>query len=392
MERIVDGMCPRCGNADPRFFGYLKGVAYCRKCISFRGNMAKPKEIQPEKTEAKLHFPLTKEQATLSRRLISNYNRGIDTLVYAVCGSGKTEISYGVIAEALSRGEQVGFAVPRRDVAIELYWRIKEAFPGRKTVAVYGGHTYSLSGDIIVLTTHQLYRYENYFDLLILDEIDAFPFKGNAVLQEFFRKSIRGHFVMMSATPSKAILAEFKAPNRAILELRTRFHRHKIPVPIVWNRPKILQFYFLVRSLWAYQKKRLPVFVFCPTIAEAETVYRILRVFVKNGAVVHSKREDREKSIKSLREGELSYLVTTSVLERGVTIKRLQVIIFHADEETIYDAGTLIQISGRAGRKIDAPTGDVYFLCRKETEAMRGAIREIRYSNTFLRRMLSRNK
>ena len=46
-------------------------------------------------------------------------------------------------------------------------------------------------------------------------------------------------------------------------------------------------------------------------------------------------------------------LRSTSVLERGVTIKNLQVIVFNAEHE-LYDEKSLIQISGRVGRKIDA--------------------------------------
>ena len=48
-----------------------------------------------------MKYPLSKEQNELSNQIIANFKSGIDTLVYAVCGSGKTEISYGVIAYAV---------------------------------------------------------------------------------------------------------------------------------------------------------------------------------------------------------------------------------------------------------------------------------------------------
>ena len=102
--------------------------------------------------------------------------------VFRVFGAGKTELVYKVIFYALSHKQTVAFAIPRRDVVIELFPRIKNAFPNSKVVTVYGGHTGSLTGDIVLLTTHQLYRYEKYFDLIIIDEIDAFPFKDNFVL------------------------------------------------------------------------------------------------------------------------------------------------------------------------------------------------------------------
>jgi competence protein ComFA len=71
-------------------------------------------------------------------------------------------------------------------------------------------------------------------------------------------------------------------------------------------------------------------------------------------------------------------------LERGVTIRDLQVIVAKADEKKIYTSSTLIQISGRAGRKADAPDGEVTFLIEKETEEIHDAIKEIQFCNTFL--------
>ena len=82
-------------------------------------------------------------------------------------------------------------------------------------------------------------------------------------------------------------------------------------------------------------------------------------------------------------------MVTTSVLERGVTLKNLQVIVLHADEENIYDAATLIQIAGRVGRKKGFEKGDVLFLGEKKTESIKSAIGEIEKSNENLQSLLS---
>ena len=78
-----------------------------------------------------------------------------------------------------------------------------------------------------------------------------------------------------------------------------------------------------------------------------------------------------------------SFLVTTSVLERGVTVSNLQVIIWQSDHK-IYEKGTLIQISGRVGRKKNAPNGDVIFLCDKVTNDIKECISEIKKNNEAL--------
>ena len=82
-----------------------------------------------------------------------------------------------------------------RELVIELAERMKNAFKNATVVTVYGGHKNVLDGDIIVLTTHQLYRYNCFFDLLILDEADAFPFKDNEVLRNIFKNPPFSHEV-----------------------------------------------------------------------------------------------------------------------------------------------------------------------------------------------------
>ena len=376
-------VCPRCGNADPEYVGMKNGKPYCRKCIAFHGDMAPPLSSGEKTVRLSLSYGLSKEQKRLSDRIVFNFKAGINTLVYAVCGSGKTEISYGIIAYAMSKGMTVGFALPRRDVVIELYQRIKSAFPQNRIVAVYGSHDEELTGDCIILTTHQLYRYPRYFDLLVLDEIDAFPFKGNDVLIRFFRSSLRGNCVMMSATPSKEIVAEFRRPGHEILTLRTRFHKHPIPVPTAKIALGPWKYVLLIQKLKVYQKEKKQCFVFVPTIDMSERVYNVIKYFVRGGDYVSSKRSDRAKIISKFKEGKLSYLITTAVLERGITVANLQVIVFGSDSR-IYDEAALIQIAGRAGRKASAPTGDVLFLANQESEGMKRAIKEIRYCNTFL--------
>ena len=376
-------VCPRCGNSDPRFLGHKNGEVYCRKCISFRGEEALEKKASPKNVVLSLDYRLSKEQEALSKQIIENYDKGIDTLVYAVCGSGKTEISYGIIARSMARGLRVGFALPRRDVVIELFFRLKNAFPNNKIVAVYGGKTSRLEGDCIILTTHQLYRYPNYFDLLVMDEIDAFPFKGNDVLIAMYKRSLKGHCVMMSATPSEAVIKEFQGEGHAILELRTRFHKHPIPVPKTITVPSIFQLLFVIRRLRVYGKEGKPCLIFVPTVEDAELLFQKLSMFVKGGDYVSSKRRMREAIISKFKKGGYSYLVTTAVLERGVTVKGVQVIVYGADDP-IYDSAALIQIAGRVGRKKGAEDGDVFFLAKEESKSMRKAIKEIRFCNTFL--------
>lgn len=382
--------CPICGNEDVNSIGILNGKKYCRKCISFKTNEIIDKKSFPKDAPIFINYELSAEQQSLSNNIISNYKKGIDTLVYAVCGSGKTEISLGVIQYAIRCGEKVAFAVPRRDVVIELYDRLKTIFKNNDVIAVYGGHDSVVNGDLIVLTTHQLYRYKKFFSLIVLDEIDAFPFKNNDILKNIFFNSLDGHYVLMSATPSKDIVEYFKQQNKSILRLDVRFHRHPLPVPKVKITKSIYRYFYLFRIIKKYINEAKPIFIFCPTIEQCENVYKLIHFIYKNGSYVHSKCIDRNERIKDFKEGFYDYLVTTSVLERGVTVKNLQVIVINADHK-IYDSGTLVQIAGRVGRKTDAPNGEVTFISSKLNNEINSAINSIKESNKSLQNLFSSN-
>lgn len=376
-------ICPRCGESSPKYIGYKNDAPYCRRCIRFKGELAPLREVRPLDNALKIDYKLTRDQKRISTRVIKNYIEGKSTLIKAVCGAGKTELVYGVISYAISRGQTVGFAIPRRDVVVELHERLLQAFPKNRVVAVYGGHHNFLDGDIVVLTTHQIYRYENYFDLLIMDEVDAFPFVGDPMLFQLSDNSVKQSLVMMSATPEDSLIRLFSEPNHEILELNTRYHGHGLPVPSIELHVGYFKELYLEKKLRYYIAFKKPVLIFAPTIELCREVYKKLKDMFPNGNYVHSKRQNRSQIIKDFKSGLYKYLVTTAVLERGVTIKNLQVIIYDADSE-IYTKSALVQISGRAGRKYDAPDGEVIFLASLLSESMEEAKREIENKNMFL--------
>ncbi len=334
----------------------------------------------PRSIKASIDYELSDDQKRLSRQVNENFLSGIDTLIHAVCGAGKTELVFEVIATVLSQGKRVGFAIPRRDVVRELHHRLMEAFPDVSVIGVYGGHHSRIDGDLVVLTTHQLFRYENYFDLLIVDEIDAFPFKNNDLLQAFFRRSIKERYVLLSATPSEKTKQFFASKNRSLIELFTRYHGGLLPEPQIVVRPLFLKLFFLIEILKVFVKQGKPCFVFTATIEQCEDLFFFLRLLIPKLNRVHSRIKDRASIIDNFKKGIFQFLITTSVLERGVTIKNLQVVIYGSDHR-LYDQATLVQIAGRVGRKSDAKDGKVIFLGDRVSESMSGAVEEIRFAN-----------
>ena len=384
-------VCPVCGNIDIHSIGMLNGKPYCRRCISFKGEEAKNYYSASKEATIFIGYDLSEEQKELSNRLIQNYHNNIDSLVYAVTGSGKTEICLGLMQDCLNKRLKVGFAVPRQSICYELSTRFRNIFRNNTVISVFGGHHKKLEADIICLTTHQLFRYNHYFDLLIMDEIDAFPYKGNKVLESMFKRSVKGHHVLLTATPSKELLEQYQKSGKDLLKLFIRFHRHPLPVPKEEYGNVFKINYILIKYLKGFLKENKQVFIFVPTIDQSLKIACFLRLFFPKGTYINSKRDNNEEIIEQFRYKNYQYLVTTAVLERGITMKDLQVIIFNADH-AIYDDHSLVQIAGRAGRKKDAPEGEVIFIARKETEHIKRAIQDINAANKTLQDMLSRNK
>ena len=377
MEKFI---CPRCHNDNPRFIGYRNGKPYCRLCLSFQGKEAIHNHEIKKNLRLCLSYPLSDKQQDVSDKVMSLLMKGKNVLIHAVTGAGKTELVYASMEYFLKKGLHVGFSTPRKDVVIDLAPRIKEAFPDADVISVYGEHTSKLEGDIIVLTTHQLYRYPDYFDLLILDEIDAFPYHGNELLHSFFSRSVKQNYVLLSATPSKNDIEDIKNDNGEIVELFERYHHAPLPVPSFEKANIFSQELACLKLLRKFQQQNKPVFIFTPTIEEGKRLYRFLSIAIKNGAFVSSKEEARRLDIERFKDGELSYLVTTSILERGVTVRNLQVIVFDSDHP-IYNSATLVQIAGRVGRKMDAKGGEVIFLGKERNHEIDEAIYEIERYN-----------
>ena len=77
-----------------------------------------------------------------------------------------------------------------------------------------------------------------------------------------------------------------------------------------------------------------------------------------------------------MRVGELDFLVTTTILERGVTFPGVDVCVVNAHEEE-FSREVLVQIAGRVGRTAECPTGEVVYFHNGKTKAMVQAVREI---------------
>lgn len=369
-------ICERCGNTDPQLFYHGSRGIYCRKCIRFRRYLIEEEEEAHENRtgasgEYFFRYPLTETQkeAVLSCR--HHLARGKDVFLKAVCGAGKTEMCVPLLGDCLKQNKKVGFAIARREVVIEIAHRLTVIFPHARVVAVYGGHHQQTDGDIIVCTTHQLYRYPKTFGLLILDEVDAFPFRGDEVLWAIAQRASYGRILYSSATADEKMSQKVRQQEVALVSLARRPHNQALPVPTILLLP--LPFLYLL-ALHRMNQQPRQMLIFMPTKRSVKVFSYFARLFFKVD-VCYSDKKDREEVIQRFAQKKCKFLVCTSVLERGVTFPDIDVLIL-VHRKGIFDRAAYIQMCGRAGRNFLHPYGKVWiyssvydtqqWACRKE--------------------------
>lgn len=313
-------------------------------------------------------------------------------LLWAVTGAGKTEMIFPLVAYMVALGGRVLLATPRRDVVLELSPRLHKAFPELSIVTLYGGSGERWQyGQLVLATTHQLMRYQHGFDLVIIDELDAFPYHGDKRLYRVAAEARTPHGVtiLLSATPPSYLQKEIHRGRLAHIKLPVRYHRHPLPVPIRLKVPLVvdqLRSYTiprpLIRALQQSLAEEAQVFIFLQRIAHTEAYAKLLRLSFPDINIEATSSQDaaRTEKVMLFRQREIRVLVTTTILERGVTVPRSHVYICDAEAE-LFDEASLVQMAGRAGRSSDAPNGKVYFLSQQWSTAQKRAIKQIKSMN-----------
>ncbi|TDF93514.1 DEAD/DEAH box helicase [Paenibacillus piri] len=318
-------------------------------------------------------------------------------LIWAVTGAGKTEMIFPLIQYTVAHGGRVVVATPRRDVVLELKPRLEKAFAPEPVVTLYGGSEQRWdSGSITIATTHQLLRLHHAFDLVIIDELDAFPYHNNPMLQIAAQNVCKpgGATVLLSATPPKHLQKAVQRRQLPHVKVAARYHRQPLPVPVLMSIPPLVQQLQqhsipvkLKHSMMASLQRGAQVFVFVPKINMVEPLTRLLSELFPGIQVegTSSKDGSRTEKVIDFRSKQVRMLVTTTILERGVTIPKSDVFILDADAP-IFDSAALVQMAGRAGRSIDDPAGSVYFAAKEKTRAQAEAVRQIKSMNALARK------
>lgn len=403
--------CMRCGNDQRNEFSEIpcscgEDCIYCLSCLQM-GQLRvctklwylREKNDFPSLKEPILTWKgrLSQQQAEASKDIIYSIKNNETRLIWAVAGAGKTEMLFEGIADALADKKRVCIASPRIDVCLELMPRLKEAFAHVDFITLYGGMSESYRYTQLVLsTTHQLLRFKEAFDVLIIDEIDAFPYRNNKNLYHAAERSRKksSTLIYLTATPERKMQDAVKKKKLAATILPARYHGHALPEPRLvwsgnWSRQVLKQSARspIIKNMQEKLDKKRRFLVFVPNIKWMHLFEKICRKTFPGHifASAYSQDVHRKENVMAMREGDLDFLITTTILERGVTFKNIDVLVI-GSEEKIYTESALVQIAGRAGRSSDYPRGDVIFFHYGQSKAMKSAVHQISRMNHLARK------
>lgn len=374
IEAVTREACLRCGAQGDRIFENQYHQWECRDCRATGADLMvfTDREVLPIHHELRLPFTLSKAQQKGSDFFMDCLKHKRNAMMLAVCGAGKTEMTFQTILYALNQGQKIAFVIPRTQVVIEIANRLTFHFPKTQIEALHAERKADAGAHLLVSTPQQMIRYVDEFDLIILDEADAFPYQDDAYLQRLVQRARKpdGLMFQMSATLTPQI------PSDAFMIQPQRFHGYPLDLPRMVHVPnlaKTLRLHRLpglVRSQFDYWREGgRQALVFVPSIPLGDQLVSIMKQQGYDSVGFSSHSSHKEATLMKLRDRTIDFLVTTTIMERGMTFPGIQVAIIYADH-AIFTHQVLMQISGRVGRHQDDPSGEIIMFSEHKTSAM----------------------
>ena len=402
---VIAQCCQRCGY-DLHQYYLPNHDNYCPHCIMLGRitssqqlyYLSEPNHFKKQTNYLQWSGTLTTQQAAVSQQIVTTILQQQTRLLWAVTGAGKTEILFNGITTALQQGKRVCIASPRVDVCLELYPRLQQAF-NVDLCLLHGKQPQYQYTQLVLCTVHQLWRFYQAFDVIIVDEVDAFPLVDDAALWFAIQQArkLQSACIYLTATPSPQLQQQINRKQLAVSYLPIRYHRYPLPVPQVKIIPKLssylrhhyLPFYWRHYLLNKVNLQR-QLLIFVPYVALLKDVQQWWQRYFPQQKITTVYAEDKQRIMKvaQFRHGQCDTLITTTILERGVTFSKIDVLVINADATT-FTTTSLVQIAGRVGRFADDQNGQVIFLSSAYTRNIKHACQQIKHMNLLARRLRS---
>lgn len=318
-----------------------------------------------------LPFELTKDQEKVTYEMLDDLKSDtkMNRLLQGDVGSGKTVVSFVLAYACYTAGYQVAMMAPTEVLAKQHYKNALDLF--KKTdlkVSLLTGkmkqkekkEIYNELKDNkidLLIGTHALISDGTYFNnlgLVITDEQHRFGVNQRLKLKN---KAVSPDVLMMSATPIPRTYALTIYGDTDVSSIKSMPKGRKKVITYVKKTTEVKD---VLQGVYAALKNNNQAYVISPMIEENEdTDYTNVNdlkhkfeLAFKNYKVgmLHGKMDDEEKEkvMQEFKEGKISILISTTVIEVGVDVKNATVmVIFDADR---FGLSQLHQLRGRVGR------------------------------------------
>jgi ATP-dependent DNA helicase RecG len=309
-------------------------------------------------------FQLTGEQVEIINGLAQAVNKAVPLrgLLNGDVGSGKTA-TYGVIAiQAALEGASVAVLLPNTSLANQIYAELKSWIPADSGLVphlVTGSSTNQdwssfPGGKLIIGTTAILFRDLGKMDLVVTDEQQKYSTQQRLALA-----SSETHQLEVTATPIPRTLALAKFGAMQVWRLTKAHTKKDIVTKLFTSRAEGKQILASVNHTISKQNQAVVVYALKEE-SESELMENVMSAteayekwekrFPTKVRLIHSKMTDEEKAVAlgDMKSGAASLLISTTVIEVGVTIPSVMVLVVINAER--FGLSTMHQLRGRVAR------------------------------------------
>ncbi|MBQ9625016.1 MAG: ATP-dependent DNA helicase RecG, partial [Clostridia bacterium] len=316
----------------------------------------------------KLPFEMTEGQKNAAKTIAADMTgqRGMNRLLQGNVGCGKTVVAIFALYLCCKNGFQAAFMSPTEVLAMQNYNAVKKYLPDINSAflasSVKGAERKRIlsglkSGEIqLAVGTHALIQDEvefNNLNLVVTDEQHRFGVKQRARLSKE-----ACHTLIMSATPIPRTLAlvSFKKLDISIISEMPK-GRETISTHLVYPEKREDMYSYLAQQC----EKGEQAYIVCPLIEKSESIEAksVKEIYeeLKKGALKNTttallhgrmKAEEKESILSDFKAGNISVLVSTTVIEVGVDVPNATIMIIENSDR--FGLAALHQLRGRVGR------------------------------------------
>ncbi len=326
------------------------------------------------KIAAALPYALTGAQQTAIGEILADMARPerMLRLLQGDVGSGKTVVALLALAEAVESGAQGAFMVPTEILARQHMATLAPlcAAAGIDVALLTGREKGKGRDDVlqrlargeidILVGTHALFQDDVTFrdlGLVVIDEQHRFGVHQRLALQR--KSDVPADLLVMTATPIPRTLALTVYGDMDVSKLMEKPDGR---LPIDTRVLPMARIDELTDGLARTMAQGHRVYWVCPLVEEsalvdlaaAEDRFRVLvGRFPERVGLVHGRMKgaDKDKVMAAFKSGELSLLVSTTVIEVGVDVPEATVMVVENAER--FGLAQLHQLRGRVGRGTD---------------------------------------